>query len=70
MWSSDTCFLGRTSAVVIILLFVGCPLGFMGLNQIMSLPLLPDYLLCLLHIFSCTSSFLIGSALFQSMIGL
>jgi len=69
MWSSDTCSLGRTSAVVIIL-FVGCPLGFMGLDQIMSLPLLPDYLLCLLHIFSCTSSFLIDSALFQSMVGL
>ena len=35
------CFLGQTSAIVIILTFVGCIRGDVGLDYTVSLPLLP-----------------------------
>lgn len=56
---------GRTSAVVIILLFLTCPPGGMGLDSIVSLPILSALLLSLLHLFSCRRSFLIHSGLFR-----
>ena len=53
--------LGRTSAIFIILLFVGHLHGSMGLDCTVSLSLLPLLLWFLLYIFSCRRSFLVDS---------
>ena len=51
--------LGRTSAIVIILAFVVCPLRVVGLDCTVPPPLLPGPLWFLLYIFSCRRSFLV-----------
>ena len=58
-------FLGRTSSIVIILLLVGCPFKGIGLDYVVTLPLLSVSLWFLLYIFSYTRSFLVGSSLFH-----
>ena len=50
------CFLRKTSAIVLIFLFVGCPLGDVYTTF---LPLLLISSWCLLYIFSCRRSFLL-----------
>ena len=56
-WTPRSC--GRTSAIVIILLFKGhLPRGI-GLDYTASLPLLPFLLWFFLYIFSCRESFLL-----------
>ena len=64
------CFLERTSAIVIILLFVHCPpswgRGGIGLDCTINLPL---YLSCCSsYMFSCRRPFLVGSASFSSVV--
>ena len=59
MWGSGPLLLGRTPAIVIILPFVGCLPGGMGLDCTVSLSLLPISLWFLLYIFSCGKSFLL-----------
>ena len=54
------CSLGRISAVVILLLYVGCPPGGLGLEYTATLPLLLILLWFFLYIFSCRS-FLVDS---------
>ena len=55
----DASLLGENSANVIILLFVGCLSREVGLDYIMSLPLLPISLYFVFHIFSCRKSFML-----------
>ena len=62
------CSLWRTSAIVIILLLVNCPLkgmgsDYMGSDYTATLPLLPISLWFFLCIFSCRRSFLLDSGL-------
>lgn len=58
--------LARTSAVVIRLLFLGRPLGGIGLDYTASVLLLPGSLLFLLYIFSCRSFLLVSWSLISS----
>lgn len=51
--AQNSCFLEKTFAVVIILSFVVCLAGDVGLDSIMSLPLLPVSLWFFLYICSC-----------------
>ena len=51
------CFLGRTTAIVIIILFMGCLPGGFGLDYTMSVPLQPILLWFLPYIFICRKSF-------------
>ena len=53
------CSLGRTSAIVIILLSVGRLTREVGLDYTMSPPLLPISLWFLIYIFSCGKSFML-----------
>lgn len=57
------CSLGRTFAIVVILLFEGCPPEGMGLIYITTLPFLPNSLWFLLYIFRYRRSFLVDSGL-------
>ena len=60
VWCEDciSCFLGKTSAIIIMLLFVGCPPVCMGLYYTLSPPLLLVSLQSLPYIFNCKWSFL------------
>ena len=62
--------LGRTSVILIILLFVGHSPRDMGLNYAISPPLLPISLWFLFYIFSCRRSFLLVFQSFSSIIAL
>ena len=62
-WGSELSLLEENLCNIIILYFVGCPSRGMGLDYIMSPPLLPVSLCFLLHVFSCRRSFLVDSGL-------
>ena len=64
-WGSDLSLLWENLCSVIILQFVGHPTGVMGLDYIVSPPVLPTPLWFLLYVFSCRRSFLVGSGLFH-----
>ena len=59
------CSLWKTSAVVIILLFVDHAPGDMGLDYTTTLSLLSVSLWFLLYVFNCRRSFLLHSGLFD-----
>ena len=64
------CFLGRTSAVLIILSFVNRLPRSVGLDYTLSLPLLPIQVWFLHYIFSCGKSFLLVFRLFSQIVAL
>ena len=65
--ASTSCSLRRTSASVVIFLFVGHPPRGMGVDYITSPPLLPVLLWFLLYIFSWRRSFLLVFQTFSSI---
>ena len=70
MWDLAPSFLGRTSAVVIFLLFVGHQPGvwILAIYLVSTLP--PGFLWFLLYIFSCGRSFLLVFWSFSSIVAL
>ena len=62
-----SCFLGRTFTIVVIFPFVGCLPGTVGLDYIISLPLLPTWL-WFVFIFSCGKSSLVVISWFSQIV--